>query len=234
MICRPNFAVPLAVFISSIVLILASPFAVAHDFKRGEDVVILSNTHLEGKTPADPCGDAVWRGRPAMILDVDGERLLLDGERSGWLESQHVMLADSLAIDQINVWLTSEPSSAELYAARGFAWEACDEFDAAIADINLSIELQPDNAYWYFLRGLIRDGHDQNDEMFLDYQRAVALQPKFSRALAHVAEAMINQSKLDSAKEICDNLIADNPADNIAYHLRPGLASKEVSRVGGG
>lgn len=83
--------------------------------------------------------------------------------------------------------LKADPTYAEAYFARGFAWNKKDEFDKAIADFTQAIRLEPNQPDPRYNRGRMWEKKGEYDKAIADYREAFRLNPGNFRVCNNLA-----------------------------------------------
>ena len=83
-----------------------------------------------------------------------------------------------------------DPTYANAYSHRGFAYGKKGEYDRAMADLNKAIELNPKYARGYTNRGLIFEARGELGPALADLRTALSLDPKFLTAGKEAAEGV--------------------------------------------
>jgi tetratricopeptide (TPR) repeat protein len=103
------------------------------------------------------------------------------------------------AINKLNELVKQLPENAMLYAARGDAYSALEDFDKALADYDAVIRLEPENGKARNIRANLYRDMERNDEALADFTEAIRLEP--DHAFPHVSRGMLYylQGKTDEA-----------------------------------
>jgi len=103
------------------------------------------------------------------------------------------------AINKLNELVKQLPENAMLYAARGDAYSALEDFEKALTDYDAVIRLEPENGKARNIRANLYRDMERNDEALADFTEAIRLEP--DHAFPHVSRGMLYylQGKTDEA-----------------------------------
>ena len=95
--------------------------------------------------------------------------------------SQHAKDLDEQILFYIDR-LALNPSDAEAYYNRGYAYDEKEQYDRAIEDYTKAMSLRPDYAEAYCNRGISYRKNGQYDRAIEDYTKAISLRPDYAAA----------------------------------------------------
>ncbi|MBS0210032.1 MAG: tetratricopeptide repeat protein [Planctomycetes bacterium] len=177
-----------------VALCLLSIGSAALAFERGQSVVALRRSEVKIEKEVV---DVVPAGAQLRIESVEGQWLLVNNGKSGWVKRDHVLPA-SEALDYFNRQLRVQPQNAELLFARGNVYRSLGEFEAAIDDYDAAIRLHPQAAaYNGRARAHFEAGH--MDKAIADFSTAIRLMPNSALLYNNRAAAWEKQGDITRA-----------------------------------
>ena len=126
---------------------------------------------------------------------------------------------DEAIADYTNA-IRQEPSVAEYYVKRAYAYLNKEDNDRAIADYNEVIRLDPKDYDAYFCRGLAYSNKGDYDQAISDYTQAIRLNPDDAGAYNNRGNAYSAKGDHDQAISDHTKAIQLDPNDNDAYYNR--------------
>lgn len=186
-------------------------------YQPGDKVVVVAHANL--RTNRGYNSAKVFPGLVLKVAAVDGDRLWLTYEHSGWLNRRHVVPLGHEAIQHLSAMIRSNPSSAKLYNGRATIWMELGELDIAIADYGEALRLAP-QASLYSNRAIAWKTKGNNDKAIADFNQALRLNPRDSTALNARGNAWMAKGNVDKAIADYEEALRWDPRNILAYNGR--------------
>jgi tetratricopeptide (TPR) repeat protein len=133
------------------------------------------------------------------------------------------------AMENLNIALLSEPSSAELYFFRGYAKSNLDDFIGAERDYSRSIDLSPFRPDVFINRGIIRSQMENFPGAFSDFGKAIDLDSTNADAYVNRARANLFLKQYFACMLDCNKAIRLKDRSEGVYILK-GCAEMNIKR----
>ena len=127
------------------------------------------------------------------------------------------------AMEDFNMAITLDPSSADAYINRAAAFYDTDQLDKAIDDLDRAIVLKPDKYLAYNNRAIMLKEKGRTDKSIEDLNKAIALKPVEYLAYYNRGTILKETGHADQALEDFSKAIALNPYFISAYESRAVL-----------
>jgi len=133
------------------------------------------------------------------------------------------------AMENLNIAIQTEPSSADLYFFRGYAKSNLDDYIGAEKDYSRSIEIYPFRVDVFVNRGIIRSQLDNLAGAFEDFGKAIELDSTNSNAYMNRARANLSLKKFYACLLDCNTAIRLKENSEGVYILK-GSAEMNLKR----
>jgi hypothetical protein len=170
--------------------------------KRGAVVKAGDEIVQDGSTPASKRLPIPW-----TVQGVDGDVLLVGGDRKGWVDRSQVVTLDE-ASAYFTKLIRQNPNDGPAYNMRATARKQKGELDLAIADFSECVRLDPADPAPYFNRGNVWAAKKQYDKALSDYDEAIKLDA--GNAVFHYNKACCHavQGERDRAIESLEQAVS--------------------------
>ena len=163
----------IGLIVGAVSLLAGEANAEAEKYEQGTWVVVISAAEITN-------GDERHVAAPGTVATVqqnDGNRLLIHGERNGWIGVRHVVQADGAAFQRLTDMIAHAPNEANLYLGRGVVGRVLGNFDEALADIDASLAIDPDRSYAHTAKAVTLMWKGQYDQANAAFDEAIRLAP---------------------------------------------------------
>ncbi len=124
------------------------------------------------------------------------------------------------AVAKLSELVKQVPENAMIYAARGDAYSALEQFDKALEDYDAVIQLEPENGKAYNIRANLYRDMERNDEALADFTESIRLDPE--HAFPYVSRGMLyyQQGKVEDALKDFETYSQLTPEDYLGHNNR--------------
>ncbi|MCC7534384.1 MAG: tetratricopeptide repeat protein [Bacteroidia bacterium] len=141
--------------------------------------------------------------------------------------SKHEVKTENSSIEELNTWIESKPTDAELYYRRGKLYFDQKDFEKALSDVNQAIDLDEKNALYFFLKGRVLYALNQTIEAAKVYEQAIQLNPNLTEAKLLLGELYYIVKEHKKSLDIYNSILATDPKNTSALFFK-GMNYKEI------